>query len=368
LLDWEFSGLGDSVFNYTADFHACSACGLVYVSNISDVGLSRFYDEECGYFDKTHYAVTDPANQRKYAFYIRFLKEQGITSVETADVGCGRGGFATWLAESGWEKTCWGVDVDVRSLPDNSGPHRQVSFRQGSCLNLPFEDNTLGLLTYFHVLEHIRDLSGLLAEAARVLREDGHILIEVPDAEHYSSLPIGSGFWFSIREHINHFTAKSLVVALQAHGLAAFTISQQRLESPESDYPSLMVLARKNSASPSAVLSTSGEVSAFARLSQQALIRQAERISDLAAAQPLTLWGCSSEMFSFLPLLDICQARLCDSSKFKQQMHYRGLVVQDPAAVPVKGLLVVVPYRHKAAIKTAAQRLGWPENAIYCPE
>lgn len=31
LLDWEFSGLGDSVFNYTAKFYECAHCGLVYI-------------------------------------------------------------------------------------------------------------------------------------------------------------------------------------------------------------------------------------------------------------------------------------------------------------------------------------------------
>jgi SAM-dependent methyltransferase len=365
LLDWEFSGLGESVFNYVANFSACPACGLVYVGNVSDAALSRFYNEECSYFEKAHFAITSPANQKKYSFYARFLGEQGITSVKMADVGCGRGGFINWLAQGGWEQECFGVDVDVRSLPADWGTQKRVSFRKGSCLDLPFAGATLGLLTYFHVLEHIRNLRCLLAESARVLDDNGYILIEVPDAEHYSGTPIGSAFWLSIREHINHFSAKSLAAALEAQGFAVLTVSRQMLETPEFAYPSLMVLGQKRPARPAMALPDAGDVAGFAWLSRHSLMQQAGQIAALAADQPITIWGCSSQLFSLLPLLNGRKIRLCDSSKLKQQTHYKGMAIADPGAVPVEGLLVVAPYLHRAAIKAAAQRLGWPENAIY---
>lgn len=368
LLEWEFSGLGDSVFNYTADFHACPACGLVYVRNVTDASLRRFYVEECNYFENPHFAATSPANQKKYAFYMRYLREHEIISAAMADVGCGRGGFVNWMAESGWEKECWGVDVDARSLPAKAGAGTNVSFRNGNCLNLPFAENSLGLLTYFHVLEHIRDLSGLLAEAARVLGENGHILIEVPDAENYTAMPIGSAFWFSIREHINHFTAKALAAALEAHKFAVRNVSRQILETPEFAYPSLVILAQKNGTLPSLALPAAADVAGFARMSRQALMRQADQISAMATDRGMTIWGCSAELFSLLPLFDTGEMQLCDSSKLKQSTHYKGMPIKDPASVPVEGKLVIAPYLHRTAIKTAAQRLGWPDNAMYLLE
>jgi ubiquinone/menaquinone biosynthesis C-methylase UbiE len=368
LLEWEFSGLGDSVFNYTADFHACPACGLVYVRNVTDAALARFYVEECSYFEKPHFAVTSPANQKKYAFYLRFLRKHGINSVAMADVGCGRGGFVNWMADSGWEQECWGVDVDARSLPANAGASVNVSFNNGSCLNLPFAEGRLDLLTYFHVLEHIRDLSALLTEASRVLGENGHILIEVPDAENYAGTPIGSAFWFSIREHINHFTAKALAAALEAHGFTVRDVSRQMLETPEFAYPSLVILAQKSATLPSIALPAAADIAGFARMSRQALVRQADQISALAANRGVTIWGCSAELFSLLPLFDTGEMRLCDSSKLKQTTNYKGMPIEDPAAVPVEGMLVIAPYLHQTAIKAAAQRLGWPDNALYLLE
>jgi len=365
LLGWKFSGLGDSVFNYTADFHACPGCGLVYVRNVTDTGLRRFYVEECSYFEKPHFAVTSPANQKKYAFYLRFLREHGIDSVGMADVGCGRGGFISWMADNGWEQQCYGVDVDARSLPADAGAHRNVSFRNGNGFGLPFAEGSLRLLTYFHVLEHIRDVSGLLAEAGRVLGDNGHILIEVPDAENYAGTPIGSAFWFSIREHINHFTAKALAAALEARGFAVQAISRQMLETPEFSYPSLIILAQKNAGLQSLKVPATADIAGFARMSREALMHQADQISSLAADQTVTIWGCSAEIFSLLPLLDMSRMRICDSSKLKQSTHYRGMPIEDPAAVPTEGLLIIAPYLHQTAIKKAAQQLGWPDNAVY---
>jgi 2-polyprenyl-3-methyl-5-hydroxy-6-metoxy-1,4-benzoquinol methylase len=368
LLEWEFSGLGDSVFNYTADFHACPTCGLVYIRNVTDASLRRFYVEECSYFENPHFAVTSPANQKKYFFYMRYLREHGINSTAMADVGCGRGGFVNWMAESGWEEACCGVDVDARSLPVKAGAGSNVSFRNGNCLNLPLVEKSFGLLTYFHVLEHIRDLSGLLTEATRVLEDKGHILIEVPDAENYAGTPIGSAFWFSIREHINHFTAKALTAALEAHGFAVRDVSRQRLETPEFAYPSLIILAQKTMTLRSVALPASADVAGFARSSRQALMQQAGQISTLATDRGMTIWGCSAELFSLLPLFDTGEIQLCDSSKLKQSTHYKGMPIKDPASVPVEGTLIIAPYLHRTAIKTAAQRLGWPNNAMYLLE
>lgn len=365
LLDWTFSGLGDSVFNYTADFHACPCCGLVYVRNVTDTGLRRFYVEECSYFEKPHFAVTSPANQKKYAFYLQFLRGHGIDSVEMADVGCGRGGFINWMADNGWEQECYGVDVDARSLPADANARKNVSFRDGNGLSLPFAEDSMRLLTYFHVLEHIRDVSGLLKEATRVLGDNGHILIEVPDAENYAGTPIGSAFWFSIREHINHFTAKALAAALEAYGFSVQEISRQMLETPEFTYPSLIILARKNAAASSLTTPATADIADFARMSREALMHQAHQISSLAANQKVTVWGCSAEVFSLLPLLDTSRMRICDSSKRKQSTHYKGMPIEDPAAVPAEGLLIIAPYLHQKAIKKAAQQLGWPDNAVY---
>ncbi|MDH5641220.1 MAG: class I SAM-dependent methyltransferase, partial [Nitrospira sp.] len=217
-----------------------------------------------------------------------------------------------------------------------------------------------------HVLEHIRNLQGVLNEASRVLYPGGHLLIEVPDAESYKGFPIGSGFWISIREHVFHYTARALTAALNAHGFEVRAVVRRPMPTPELFYPSLMVLGRKTEQTvTAAAMPATGDVAAYVLESKQALLRQARSIEAIAAKQPVTIWGCSAALFSVLPLVELKQFRICDSSKLKQSTLYRGRSVEDPEAVPVGGGLIIASYLHGKAIQSAAARLGWPEADMH---
>lgn len=362
LLDWEFSGLNDSVFNYKARFFHCPECGLVYVENIDDETLGLFYTTECDYAEKKHFSIASSANQKKFAYYTALLKEYGINGGKMADVGCGRGGFLHWLMQEGWQGRCYGVDVDTKSRPLGGNEAENIQFLDGGALSLPFPDGALTLLTYFHVFEHIHNLNRMLSEAERTICQGGYLMIEVPDAEHYAAWPIGSAFWISIREHIHHFTAKALGAILSAHGFTLILVKRAVLPTPEFDYPSLVVIATKGAAvavepPPPANLAD------FVVSSYQALSNQACQIAALPG--PITFWGCSAELFSLLPLLEREDIRLCDTSSLKQAAHYRGRSIADPVTLPVEGTLVVAPYLHSTAIHQSALQLGWPEAAIY---
>lgn len=231
LIDWEYSGVGNSIFNYRANLYECPQCGLVYVENITDEKLALFYREECSYFEKEHFDIYSPENIAKYKSYHCFLVNAGLAGVGVADVGCGRGGFLLWLNNNNWNANCVGVDVDLKSIPTMNEDVKtsDLSFREGVAVALPFSDGTQSLLTYFHVLEHIRNIDQVLREAYRVLRVGGHILIEVPDAEKYKDYPVGSAFWLSIREHIYHFSACSISSALHRNGFEVVRVSRQTL-------------------------------------------------------------------------------------------------------------------------------------------
>lgn len=363
-LDWKYSGFEGSIFNYTAHLHCCPACGLVHVHNIDDSILARFYVGECAYADGPFYEVTAPVNQDRYAFYADFLYRHAVTPVPMADVGCNQGGFLSRLVDGGWNESCWGVDVDIERLPTQTR-HRNIAFRDGGCMKLPFEDDALGLLTYFHVIEHIRDLSGLMTEAGRVLREDGYILIEVPDEETCATEPVTSAFWMCSREHVNHFTARALGAALHRHGFTVVDVARQILEAPYLVYPSLIILARKTATPLPQSIPIIGDVAAYAEDCQRILRRQAEQISALASGGPVTVWGCTPPFFSLLPMLEGHSIRVCDASPRKQGNRWRGLPVEDPAVLPAEGVLVIASSRYGAEIKAAARTLGWADKSIY---
>jgi hypothetical protein len=216
------------------------------------------------------------------------------------------------------------------------------------------------------VLEHIRNIDGLLDEAFRTLKPGGLLLIEVPDAESYARHPIGSAFWVTIREHVNHYSACSLTRALQRHGFSVTRVATRVLPTPEFSYPSLMVLGQKTGAPEPLQPFAKGAIGEYVLTSKRALARQAGTIASLiAGTKKVAFWGLSAELLSLLPLLDLRQATLCDSSTAKQQATYRGHPIVDPQGVKPEGTLVVAPYLHGDSIARTALQLGWRSDAIH---
>lgn len=367
LTDWEYSGLDDSIFNYTAHWHHCSECGLVYVANIDDQTLAQFYVNECTYFENDHFDITSPANVKKYQHYHDFLSKAGLQDIPVTDVGCGRGGFVQWLKNHGWQALCNGVDVDVKSMPVNhQSSASSVRFHKGGALALPFASGSQQLLTYFHVFEHIQDLNAVLSNAHHVLMDNGHILIEVPDAENYFNQPVGTAFWMGIREHIYHFSAQSLSEALYRHGFEVVSCQRAMLPTPEFEYPSLMVLAKKTQHPSPTFFERTDNIARYVFTAKQALHEQAQTLIDLARKHSqMIIWGISTQLFSLLPKLREIDFTLCDANKQKQQSYFLQQSIVDPAAVHPGPLLVVAPYLHADKIEKAALTLGWSPQSIY---
>lgn len=369
LIHWDFSGLDDSVFNYRADFHACRTCGFVYISNITDAILARFYQTECSYFEKPHFDISAPENIHKYEAYRDIFIRAGLSESAVTDIGCGRGGFLTWLHRNGWPSDCTGVDIDLKSIPATDCCQKvkgSLSFHEGGVFKLPFAEDTQSLLTYFHVFEHIRNLDGMLQEACRVLQEGGHIMIEVPDAERYHEIPIGTAFWPSIREHVNHFSARAMSLLLERHGFSTVSVHRPVLPTPEFSYPSLIFLGCKGGKLEPPSIASQGDIASFVVRSRKELVAQSERLNEFCASFPhTTFWGCSAELLSLLPLVNLSSFTLCDVSVVKQKCLFLGIPLHDPAAVEKTGALVVAPYLHGEAIECAALAMGWPRKAIF---
>jgi len=56
-----------------------------------------------------------------------------------------------------------------------------VSFQQGTILNLPFEDNSVDIFTSFETIEHVENENGQLGEINRVLKPGGVYIMSTPN-------------------------------------------------------------------------------------------------------------------------------------------------------------------------------------------
>jgi len=107
----------------------------------------------------------------------------GLTdAMRVLDIGSGLGGSArTLAAEFGCHVT--GVDLSEEFvdaalvLSERVGSSDRVDFRHGDALNLPFERNRFDAAFMIHVTMNIVDKKDLFAEAGRVLKPGGKLVL-----------------------------------------------------------------------------------------------------------------------------------------------------------------------------------------------
>lgn len=98
------------------------------------------------------------------------------------DVGCGNGAYTLVIGREA--ALVWGVDIDQRWLNEfihqpQIGSTVGVAQADGECL--PFCDAVFDVVFCIETLEHVANERAVLHEMRRVLRNDGTLLLTVPN-------------------------------------------------------------------------------------------------------------------------------------------------------------------------------------------
>jgi len=123
------------------------------------------------------------------------------------DIGCSVGCTIEAAEKRGWQ--AFGVDVsdDAVVCCRERGLQAQVV----DSVRLPFADESFEIVTSWHVIEHVADVTETLSEWQRVLRPGGLLVMETPDADCLKVRLQGAGYRrFWAPEHTYTFTSDSL--------------------------------------------------------------------------------------------------------------------------------------------------------------
>jgi ubiquinone/menaquinone biosynthesis C-methylase UbiE len=117
----------------------------------------------------------------RYAFASKIIKGKKVL-----DIACGEGYGSRILAQQALSVI--GMDIDAGSVihAQNKYQMENLSYEQGSCLEIPLPDNSIDAVISFETLEHLAEHELMLSEFNRVLTADGLLLISTPDKKHYS--------------------------------------------------------------------------------------------------------------------------------------------------------------------------------------
>src|SRR4051794_10980470 len=109
----------------------------------------------------------------------RWLLERVKPGDNVLDLGCGDGAFAAELVAAG--ATVLGVDVSQTALERARERVARADFRHAADgAPLPVDNDWADVVWAGEVLEHVVDVSGLLADVRLALRDGGQLLVTTP--------------------------------------------------------------------------------------------------------------------------------------------------------------------------------------------
>ncbi|MEM6933755.1 MAG: glycosyltransferase, partial [Pseudomonadota bacterium] len=119
--------------------------------------------------------------------YHRYLAASEIArGKKVLDIASGEG-YGAWILSQTADSVD-GVELDYATVEHAKERYKseKISFVQGDCRSIPFEETTFDLITCFETVEHIEEHDQLLDELKRVLKPDGILLISTPEIERYN--------------------------------------------------------------------------------------------------------------------------------------------------------------------------------------
>jgi 2-polyprenyl-6-hydroxyphenyl methylase/3-demethylubiquinone-9 3-methyltransferase len=159
-----------------------------------------FYDDlqEQWYTASDHpVALLRAENAARTPWVIGEIEKRFARKISLLDVGCGAGLLANALAKAGHAVA--GVDLSLESLAvaKKRDETRTVRYERANAYSLPFPNASFDAVSAMDVLEHVEEPHLLIAEASRVLKEQGLFFFHTFNRNPLSYLVIIKGVeWF----------------------------------------------------------------------------------------------------------------------------------------------------------------------------
>jgi 2-polyprenyl-3-methyl-5-hydroxy-6-metoxy-1,4-benzoquinol methylase len=161
-------------------------------------------DSKQTFFDKIYQTVKTYTVLKKVKFIDGFVHSTLIEKT-LLDVGCGTGDFLVKAKKSNWIITGVEPNASARKIAKEKTSHKIL--KDISELNSSKYD----VITLWHVLEHVPNLTEYISQLKQLLKPDGTLLIAVPNYRSYDAKYYGK-FWaaYDVPRHLWHFSKKSI--------------------------------------------------------------------------------------------------------------------------------------------------------------
>lgn len=338
---------------------ACNWCGMVYAdTEATQADYDRFYREWNKY--ATRYEGTLDSTSAMSADRIA---GHVLPSARVLDVGCANGELLSILRDKhGFTNT---VGIDPSSQCADNGNKNGLKILTGTLSSLPDGIGKFDCIVLTHVVEHILDVFGAIKTVKGLLRPQGIIYIEVPDAGAQYAVSDTGPYQEINTEHINYFSEQCLRNLASVHSLRA--ISAGTAESKEMHIAYLV--ADASSAVPmkkdKALIE---KIAAYLDESERLMSALCANLAqDLEGHNEVIAWGAGEltmKMLRLKPLRDKKIAAIVDGNTVKQGRKLGGIKVISPDAIKKPDLpIAIISVIHADSIKRTIA-IGKIQNPI----
>jgi 2-polyprenyl-3-methyl-5-hydroxy-6-metoxy-1,4-benzoquinol methylase len=198
----------------------CVQCGFLFTSpRPTKDFISKYYDSSSyiSHSDKTSslkdllYKIVRKNAVRKKAAMITKLK----TKKSILDYGCGTGYFLKACKKHGW---------NISGIEPNAVARLKASEHTGSIIHDTIDritpETKYGVITLWHVLEHIHALNETVDKLRKLLEKQGRLIIAVPNIDCLDAR-IYKEEWaaYDVPRHLYHFSQDTMKTFLANHQL-----------------------------------------------------------------------------------------------------------------------------------------------------
>ena len=223
---------------FSTEYVRCAACGTL----ISRVGLSdaelKVADDESDFYGKKYWlehqnqdlgfpnifqrAKKDLTDRNLH--WLKTLLRYKAPPSKVLELGCSHGSFVALLRQTGYdasgmEMSPWVVEFAQETF--------DIPMLVGPVENIDLEAGTFDVVALMDVLEHLPDPVGTMSHALRLLKPDGILLIQTPQAKDemtYSDLVETNAPFleqFKSDEHLYLFTQSSATALFERLGASS---------------------------------------------------------------------------------------------------------------------------------------------------
>jgi 2-polyprenyl-3-methyl-5-hydroxy-6-metoxy-1,4-benzoquinol methylase len=198
----------DCTCRFTQNVPGANAIGAYYQS----ATYVSHSDTKKGFINKLYHAVRNYTIQGKRRLVEKLSSRQNGSLL---DIGAGTGAFAAAMQKAGWNITALEPDITAR---ENASRKYGLSIQPLDDL-VSFNDKEFDIITLWHVLEHVRQLHEYIETFHRILKDDGVLLIAVPN---YTSCDAAlyKEYWaaYDVPRHLYHFSPAGMKQLMKQHG------------------------------------------------------------------------------------------------------------------------------------------------------